>query len=61
MASLRAVLAGVLVPLATDVTAVLCRHLDPSRLPDRTRQEGLVAAVGTDSPDIPAWSVGGSR
>jgi hypothetical protein len=61
MASLPAVLAGLLVPLATDVTAVLCRHLDPSRLPDRARQEGLVAAVGTDTPDIPAWSVGGSR
>jgi hypothetical protein len=61
LASLPAVLAGLLVPLATDVTAVLCRHLDPSRLPDRARQEGLVAAVGTDTPDIPAWFIGGSR
>ena len=61
MASLPAVLAGLLVPLATDVTAVVCRHLDPSRMPDRARQEGLVAAVGTDTPGIPAWSVGGSR
>ena len=54
------VLAGLLVPLATDVTAVLCRHLDPSRLADRARQEGLVAAVGPDTPDIPTWSIGGS-
>jgi uncharacterized protein (TIGR03089 family) len=61
MASLTAVLAGLLVPLATDVTAVLCRHLDPGRLPDRARQEGLVAAVGPDTPEIPVWSVGGSR
>ncbi len=61
MASLPAVLAGLLVPLATDVTAVLCRHLDPSRLPDRARQEGLVAAVGADTPDIPTWQIGGSR
>jgi uncharacterized protein (TIGR03089 family) len=61
LASLPAVLAGLLVPLATDVTAVLCRHLDPSRLPDRARQEGLVAAVGADTPDIPTWPIGGSR
>ena len=61
MTSLRAVLAGLLVPLATDATAVLCRHLDPRRLQDRVQQEGVVAAVGTDTPDIPAWSVGGSR
>ena len=61
MAVPAAVLAGLLVPLATDVTAVLCRHLDPSRLPDRARQEGLVAAVGADTPDIPTWQIGGSR
>jgi uncharacterized protein (TIGR03089 family) len=58
--SVRAVLAGLLVPLATDVTAVLCRPLDPARLPGRARQEGLVAAVGADTPGVPAWSVGGS-
>jgi uncharacterized protein (TIGR03089 family) len=61
LASLTAVLAGLLVPLATDATAVICRHLDLSRLPDRARQEGLVAAVGTDTPGVPAWPIGGSR
>jgi uncharacterized protein (TIGR03089 family) len=58
--TLRAMLAGLLVPAATDVTAVLCRHLDPSRLPGRTRQEGLVASVGADTPGVPTWSLGGS-
>jgi len=60
LAGLRAVLAGLLVPLVTEATAVLCRHLDPTRLPGRIRQEGLVAAVGADTPGLPAWAVGGS-
>ena len=45
---LRAVLATVLVPLASGGRAVLCRHLDqldPARLADRVAQEGVTAAV----------------
>ena len=57
-----AVLAGLLVPLATGVTAVLCRHLDPSRLPARIDQEGLVAAAGTPTRRaVPAWVPGAVR
>ncbi len=41
-----AVLAGLLVPLATETTAVLCRHLDPARVPGRVAQEGVVGLVG---------------
>lgn len=55
LGSLAAVLAGLLVPLATGVTAVFCRHLDPARLTARTAQEGLVAAVGPDTPDLSRW------
>jgi uncharacterized protein (TIGR03089 family) len=58
--ALPAVLGALLVPLATSVTAVLCRHLDLSRLPSRVQQEGLVAAVGPDTPGLPAWAPGGS-
>jgi uncharacterized protein (TIGR03089 family) len=63
--TLPAVLGGLLVPLAAGVTAVLCRHLDPSRLPGpggRIRQEDLVASVtplsGTRpgaAPVLPRW------
>ena len=60
LTGLEAVLGGLLVPLATGVTAVLCRHLDPSRLPSRIQQEGLVAAVGPDTPGLSAWAPGGS-
>ena len=60
LTGLAAVLGGLLVPLATGVTAVLCRHLDLNRLPSRIRQEGLVAAVGPDTPGLPAWAPGGS-
>ena len=60
LTGLAAVLGGLLVPLATEVTAVLCRHLDLSRLPSRVQQEGLVAAVGPDTPGLPAWAPGGS-
>jgi uncharacterized protein (TIGR03089 family) len=60
LTGLAAVLGGLLVPLATGVTAVLCRHLNLSRLPSRIRQEGLVAAVGPDTPGLPAWAPGGS-
>lgn len=56
-----AVVGGLLVPLATNVTAVLCRHLDPVRLPGRTgriAQENLVAALGSvaaGSGTVPDW------
>jgi uncharacterized protein (TIGR03089 family) len=63
--TLPAVLGGLLVPLAAGVTAVLCRHLDPSRLPGpsgRIRQEDVVASVTSlggspppGQPDLPRW------
>ena len=42
---LRTVVGGLLVPLAGDVTAVLCRRLDPALLADRVRQESIAAAL----------------
>ncbi len=54
-----AVVASVLVPLATPVTVVLCRHLDPGRLADRAAQEHLVARLGngpdTSTSVVPDW------
>lgn len=53
-----AVLATGLVPLATGVTAVLCRHPDPSRLAGRVEQENLVASVGgvgDRAGGLPGW------
>ena len=58
LTSLGAVLGGLLVPLASEVTAVLCRHLDPTRLASRIEQEGLVAALGTDTPGVSSWLTG---
>ena len=55
LSRLAAVLGGLLVPLATEVTAVICRHLDPARLPSRVDQEGLVAAVGPEMPGLSRW------
>ncbi len=55
LTGLAAVLGALLVPLATGVTAVLCRHLDLARLPSRVAQEGLVAAVGPDLPGLSRW------
>jgi len=68
LGTLPAVLGGLLVPLAAGVTAVLCRHLDPSRLHGprgRIRQEDVVASVTSlgplgaspppGSPDLPRW------
>jgi uncharacterized protein (TIGR03089 family) len=52
---LAAVLGALLVPLATEVTAVLCRHLDLARLPSRVAQEGLVSAVTPDMPELSRW------
>lgn len=40
------VLAGLLVPLAADVTAVLCRNLAPDRLAARVASENVTAATG---------------
>ena len=53
---LRTVLAGLLVPLATGVTAVLCRHVDPALLPARIAQEGAVAAVADGNGPLPEWN-----
>ena len=62
LGTLSTVLGGLLVPLAAGVTAVLCRHLDPSRLPGRIRQEDVVASVTPlgaarppGPPDLPRW------
>ncbi|HEX4698850.1 MAG TPA: TIGR03089 family protein [Actinomycetes bacterium] len=65
LGTLPAVLGGLLVPLAAGVTAVLCRHLDPTRLHGpggRIRQEDVVASVTSlgaslppGSPDLPRW------
>jgi uncharacterized protein (TIGR03089 family) len=65
LGTLPALLGGLLVPLAAGVTAVLCRHLDPSRLhgpQGRLRQEDVVASVTSlgaspppGSPDLPRW------
>ena len=60
LAGLAAVLGGLLVPLATEVTAVLCRHLDPAGCRPGSSRRGLVAAVGADTPGLPAWAPGGS-
>jgi uncharacterized protein (TIGR03089 family) len=53
---LRTVLAGLLVPLASGVTAVLCRHVDPAVLPARIAQEGVVAAVAEGNGPLPEWN-----
>ena len=53
---LRTVLAGLLVPLVTGVTAVLCRHVDPALLPARITQEGAVAAVAEGNGPLPEWN-----
>jgi len=54
-----AVVAAVLVPLATPVTVVLCRHLDPGRLAARAAQEHLVARLTTREHAVtgvvPGW------
>ncbi len=49
------VLGGLLVPLATGVTAVICRHADPDRLAATVAQERVVAAVGRTVGHVPAW------
>jgi uncharacterized protein (TIGR03089 family) len=55
LTTLAAALGGLLVPLATDVTAVLCRHLDNLRLPSRVEQEEVVLTVTSDTPVVPRW------
>jgi uncharacterized protein (TIGR03089 family) len=64
LTSPTAVLGGLLVPLATDVTAVLCRNLDNLRLPSRVEQEEVVRDVTSDTRGVPRWvpvSVGAHR
>lgn len=52
----HAVLAGLLVPLAADVTAVLCRNLAPERLAARVASENVTAATG-----LPTSAMSGLR
>lgn len=59
LTSAAATLATLLVPLASDVTAVLCRHLDPGRLTARVAQENLVAAYGDTAGVLPEWHAQG--
>ena len=53
--NLTTVLGGLLVPLATGTTAVLCRHLDNLRLASRVQQEEVVRSVMSDTPGTPPW------
>ena len=53
--TVSAVLAALVVPLATDTTAVLCSHLDQARLAERIRQEGLVAALPGAAGPLPVF------
>lgn len=50
-----AVLGGLLVPLAADVTAVLCRNPDNLLLPSRVVQEEVVLSVTSDTSGTPRW------
>lgn len=53
------VVGGLLVPLATGVTAVLCRHLDPARMPGRIAQENIVVVLDgahAGSGTVPDWA-----
>ena len=59
-----AVLAGLLVPLAADVTAVLARHPAPDRMAARVEQEGLVGSVGPagrEMSGLPRWVPAAAR
>ena len=56
LATPTALVGGLLVPLATQVTAVLCRHLDLSRLAHRIGQENLVAALAATAGTVVTWS-----
>jgi uncharacterized protein (TIGR03089 family) len=53
LADLAGILAALLVPLASGATAVLCRHADPGRLPERAAAEQVVAALGLPARAIP--------
>lgn len=58
LATPAAVVGALLVPLATGVTAVLCRHLDRARLAHRATQENLVARLADPAGAggaVPAW------
>jgi uncharacterized protein (TIGR03089 family) len=56
--TVRDVVGGLVVPLVTGVTAVVCRHLDPARLSARIEQESLVAALSNPSGSS-SVSIGG--
>lgn len=56
LSDLRTVLASLLVPLVSGVTAVLCRHVDPGLLPARIAQEGATAAVTGGNGPLPEWN-----
>jgi uncharacterized protein (TIGR03089 family) len=55
LTTVTTVLGGLLVPLALDVTAVLCRHPDNLRLPSRVEQEEVVVDVTSDTSGTPRW------
>jgi uncharacterized protein (TIGR03089 family) len=56
LSTYSAVLGGLLVPLATDVTAVLCRHVDNLLLPTRVEQEEVRFSVASATPATPPWA-----
>lgn len=53
--TVETVLGSLLVPLSTGGAAVLCTHLDAARLPDRIRQENLVAALPGAPGGLPSY------
>ncbi|MBA2769077.1 MAG: TIGR03089 family protein [Sporichthyaceae bacterium] len=53
--TVSAVLGALVVPLAMDTTAVLCRHLDEGRLAERIRQERLTAALPGSPGPLPVF------
>jgi uncharacterized protein (TIGR03089 family) len=55
LATLTTVLGGLLVPLVSGCTAVLCRHVDNLLLASRVEQEEVVMSVTSDTPGTPRW------
>jgi uncharacterized protein (TIGR03089 family) len=53
LVDLTDVLASLLVPLAADATAVLCRHPDQARLAVRVATEAVVLGCGVAPGDVP--------
>jgi len=58
LGDVRDVVGGLVIPLVSGVTAVVCRHLDPARLSARIEQENLVAALSNPSGSS-SVSIGG--